>query len=57
MGFELPNVVGSVASNGPVQRSRAARVVAAGARDADDCALLLAMIGLSVDDGLAHPVD
>jgi hypothetical protein len=57
IGFDLPIVVGSAASNDPVQRLRATRVVAAGARDAADCALLLAMIGLTAADGLAHPVD
>jgi hypothetical protein len=57
IGFDLPNLVGSVTANDPVQRRRATRVVAAGARDAADCALLLAMIGLSADDGLVQPVD
>jgi len=34
------------------QRCRGARLVASAAKDAEDCALLLAMLGLDPADGL-----
>jgi hypothetical protein len=37
----------------PEQRHSAARTVASLATDADDCAMLLDMLGLSAEDGLA----
>jgi hypothetical protein len=39
--------------NPPEQRRRAARHIAGRARDARECAELLAMLGLTADDGLA----
>lgn len=39
------------------QRRRGARVVASFADDADDCATLLAILGLDPADGLAAPVN
>ncbi|WP_436501767.1 hypothetical protein [Actinokineospora sp. HUAS TT18] len=48
----LPTVVGGVGINTSHERARAARQVAAHARDAVDCADLLAMLGLTADDGL-----
>ncbi|WP_103339404.1 hypothetical protein [Amycolatopsis sp. CA-126428] len=37
------------------QRYHGARVVASAANDADDCALLLAVLGLEPADGIADP--
>lgn len=37
----------------PAQRRNAARAVATLATDAEDCAMLLAMLGLSAEDGLS----
>ncbi|MFF1612800.1 hypothetical protein ACFVYA_33960 [Amycolatopsis sp. NPDC058278] len=39
----------------PEQRRRGARMVASSADDADDCATLLAILGLDPADGLAGP--
>ncbi|WP_436502260.1 hypothetical protein [Actinokineospora sp. HUAS TT18] len=47
IGFDLPNVMGTVAANDEVQLRRATRVIAA-------CALLLAMIGLNAAEGVTH---
>ncbi len=44
---------GAHAGNPASERLRAARVVASRAYDADECAALLAMLGLSVQDGLS----
>lgn len=41
----------------PEQRRRGARVVASAADDAEDCATLLAILGLDPADGLAVPDD
>ena len=38
----------------PEQRRRGARVVASAAHDADDCATLLAILGLDPADGLTE---
>ncbi|GLY39813.1 hypothetical protein Amsp01_058360 [Amycolatopsis sp. NBRC 101858] len=39
------------------QRHQAVRVVASGSRDADDCALLLAVLGLAPAEGRPPPDD
>jgi hypothetical protein len=39
----------------PPQRRNAARTVATLATDAEDCATLLAMLGLTAEDGLSKP--
>ncbi|MGH3858005.1 enoyl-CoA hydratase-related protein [Actinokineospora sp.] len=52
IGYELPIILGPTGDNSPEQRRRAARTVAAATHDAADCALLLAMIGLTAADGL-----
>ncbi|WIX85215.1 hypothetical protein [Amycolatopsis sp. DG1A-15b] len=39
----------------PEQRYHGARAVASAANDADDCALLLAVLGLEPADGIADP--
>jgi len=43
---------GAAAGNTPEQRYRAARTVAVNAVDVGDCAELLAVLGLSAEDGL-----
>lgn len=47
------HTVGAAAGCTPEQRRRAARTVAGVARDVEDCALLLAALGLSAAEGLA----
>ncbi|WP_410640717.1 hypothetical protein [Amycolatopsis sp. lyj-346] len=39
----------------PEQRYHGARAVASAANDAEDCALLLAVLGLEPEDGIAGP--
>jgi hypothetical protein len=39
----------------PAQRRNAARAVASLATDAEDCAELLGMLGLTAEDGLGKP--
>ena len=49
-----PEETGSMALT-PEQRYRGARLVASAASDADDCASLLAALGLEAADGVSDP--
>jgi hypothetical protein len=53
-GHMLPSLIGNVNANTARERARAARVVAANARDADECARILGMLGLDPREGLSR---
>ncbi|WP_436500403.1 hypothetical protein [Actinokineospora sp. HUAS TT18] len=52
LGHTSPIMSGATTANTAHERFRAAHVVAAQSRDAADCALLLAMLGLTAAEGL-----